>query len=132
MEQTQKRYIVYVQGCTQDGKIKDALVGSYNIISGAGIKGLISIHPVTNKESLDSLLDGSPASFRAAVDQHRFEGIGMFSEWESESSINDFQRGVLHNILVDYVKSQTGDTLFRVIQLRGDQIKTREIRGTLI
>ena len=120
--------IVYVHAYVRDRQVVRELGRFYTQIRDSGIEGLERIQPVLGKRKLDELVAEQPERFRDAINQYPFEGLGIWTEWLDGSKIDEFYRSQLHQEFSQYAQGTLDRAWYRVIQLRGDNISTIEVR----
>ncbi|MBI2655145.1 hypothetical protein HYX06_01845 [Candidatus Woesearchaeota archaeon] len=126
--------VLYVHGFTENTQIRRELFTFYSNLLNANINGLMLMHPVLAKETLDGLLRGQSSEFQGRVTGYfddMFSGIGIWTEWSSTNFIDEFYQSQMHVDFFRFAQGTLDKAWYLVIQKRGDAVISREVKKPL-
>lgn len=121
--------IVYVHAYFQDPQIRRSMLGFYAALRGSEIAGLERVQPVTTGDELNKLAQRHGQEFQRQVGSEYFYGLGIWTEWSDEGSIDEFYQSPAHQEFVQYAAGTLDRAWYRVLQIRNGKVTAREIKN---
>ena len=123
------RDVVYVHAYTTDPGIFLKLRDIFNAFGEISIDGLVGLRAIFSRTQLASASENYGEELRQELFKYDFHGLGMWTEWADEKSIDEFYGSDAHMQFAEYARTTLDDnTWYRVVQSRNGNISTREVR----